>query len=148
MALQKIAGYRIGEDSDDLQKWLQSFGGCPEVNLTVLASCDNPAHDGDPPTWFFVEGDAANGVARRRCLACGQVRHLLDSEEHWTHPPMTSCGSCGQSMFELGIGLHVEGGGVVTWLVAGLRCVGCGCLEGLTDITVPDRPLDEVRAQI
>ncbi len=148
MSLQHIAGFRIGEDSDDLRNWLLGLEDCPQVNVTLLASCDNEVHGDDPPTWFFVEGDAGGAIARRRCLACGRVKHLLDSEDHWTHPPMKSCGSCGQSMFEMGVGMHVERGTEVGWVVVGLRCVGCGCLDGLTDFTVPQRSVDEVRAQI
>lgn len=147
--MQKVAGSELGEDSDDLRQWLEGLTGCPEVNLTLLARCANPVHDGDDAmTWFYVEADAENAVARRRCLACGDVRHLLDSEQHWTHPPMHACTTCGQSMFELAIGLHVESGTHVTWLAAGVRCVGCGRLEGVTDMNVPNLPLDEVRAAI
>jgi hypothetical protein len=136
VALQRLAGHRTGEDTDDLCLWLESLDGCPTITSTVIATCTNPVHGDEPPTWFYIEGDAATGVARRRCLGCGLVHHVLDSEAHWNHPPMRSCGTCGQSMFELGYGLHSEGG-VVTWMALGLRCVGCGTLDGLTDMAVP-----------
>lgn len=147
MALQRVAGHRTGEDSDDLQHWLESLDGCPAVHTTVLATCESPVHGDDAPTWFYVEGDAAGAIARRRCLGCGLVKHVLDSEAHWTHPPMRCCGTCGQSMFEMAAGLHVRSG-EVTWAVIGLRCVGCGCLDGLTDFNVPNLPVDEVISQI
>jgi hypothetical protein len=106
-------------------------------------------HDADEAmTWFYVEADAANAVARRRCLACGDVAHLLDSKAAWTHPPMHACGTCGQSMFEVATGLHVEPGTTVTWLAVAVRCVGCGRLDGLTDMNVPNLSLDEVRARV
>lgn len=147
--MHKVAGSELGEDSDDLRNWLGGLAGCPEVNVTVLATCRNPVHDGDSMTWFYVEADARHAVARRRCLACGDVHHVLDSEEHWNHPPMHSCTTCGQSMFEVGYGLHVEGGSTVTWLAVGVRCVGCGMLDGVTDMNVhPGRPVDEVRAAL
>lgn len=147
--MQKVAGKELGEDSDDLQKWLEALTGCPSVNVTLLARCTNPAHDGDDAmTWFYVEADAQNAVARRRCLACGMVNHLLDSEEHWTHPPMHSCDTCGQSMFEVAYGLHVDGGVTVSWLAVAVRCVGCGRLDGVTDMNVPNLPVDEVRAAL
>lgn len=147
--MQKVADSQLGEDSDDLQHWLEALTGCPSVNVTVLARCGNPAHDGDEAmTWFYVEADPANAVARRRCLACGMVHHLLDSEEHWTHPPMYACGTCGQSMFEVAYGLHVVGGETVTWLAVAVRCVGCGRLDGVTDMNVPNLPVDEVRAAL
>lgn len=147
--MQKVAGKELGEDSDDLQRWLEKLTGCPQVNVTLLAHCTNPAHDGDEAmTWFYVEADPENGVARRRCLACGMAHHVLDSEEHWTHPPMYACDTCGQSMFEVAYGLHVVGGTTVTWLAIAVRCVGCGRLDGVTDMTVPNLPVDEVRAAL
>lgn len=147
--MQKLAGSELGEDSDDLRQWLEGLKGCPSVNLTLLARCANPAHDGDDAmTWFYVEADAGEAVARRRCLACGSVHHLLDSEERWTHPPMHACTTCGQSMFEVACGLHVESGSTVTWVAVAVRCVGCGRLDGVTDFVVPNVPLDEVRAAL
>ena len=147
--MHKVAGSELGEDSDDLRQWLEALTGCPSVNVTLLARCNNPVHEGDDSmTWFFVEADAANGVARRRCLACGDVHHLLDSADHWTHPPMYACTTCGQSMFEVACGLHVEGGTTVTWLAVAVRCVGCGRLDGVTDMNVPGMPLDELRAAL
>lgn len=146
--MHKVAGSELGEDSDDLRNWLEGLTGCPSVNLTLLARCANPAHGDEAMTWFYVEADAANGVARRRCLACGQVHHVLDSEESWTHPPMHACTTCGQSMFEVAYGLHVEGGTNVTWLAIGVRCVGCGTLDGVTDMNVPGLSVDEVRAAL
>jgi ribosomal protein S27AE len=147
--MQKVAGNELGEDSDDLQQWLEALKGCPSVNMTLLARCASPVHDGDEAmTWFYVEADATASVARRRCLACGEVAHLLDSEEHWTHPPMHACGTCGQSMFEVAVGLHVESGTTVTWLAVAVRCVGCGRLDGVTDMNVPSLPVDEVRSRV
>jgi hypothetical protein len=147
--MQKVAGNELGEDSDDLRTWLEGLKGCPPVNVSLLARCANPVHDGDEAmTWFYVEADAANAVARRRCLACGDVHHLLDSADHWTHPPMHACQTCGQSMFELAVGLHVDAGTTVSWLAVAVRCVGCGRLDGVTDMNVPNLPVDEVRAAI
>lgn len=142
MTLQHTASQRTGEDSDDLRRWLGGLGAGPAVTMTVLLSCASPVHGDDPPTWFFVEGSSAESVARRRCLACGGVTHLLDSEEHWTGAPMCSCDSCGQSMFEVAAGLSVADGRV-SWVAVGLRCVGCGRLSGLTDFVV-DAAVDEV----
>lgn len=147
MTLQRVAGNRTGEDSDDLMAWLKGLEGCPTISAAVLARCANEVHGDDRPTWFYVEGDAQSGLARRRCLACGLVVHLLDSESHWTHPPMHCCGTCGQSMFELAVGLHIEDA-FVDWLAVGLRCVGCGCLEGLTDMNVDSLTYDEVAARV
>lgn len=147
MTTQRLAGTEIGEDTDDLRLWLESLTGCPEVNHTELARCAN--HDGDESmTWFYVEADAREAVFRRRCLACGDVRHALDSAEHWNHPPMYACGTCGQSMFEVAYGMHVVGGATVAWLAVAVRCVGCGRLDGVTDFAVPNLPLDEVSARL
>ena len=143
MATHWVADHRVGEDSDDLTRWLTGLEGCPPVMSALLARCTNPSHGDEQPTWFYVEGDPSGAIARRRCLACGGVKHIHDSEAHWTHPPMYCCTTCGQSMFEVGAGLHVEAG-EVTWMAIGVRCVGCGRLDGLTDMNVPNLTVDEV----
>ena len=147
MTLHKVAGKKVGEDSADLRLWLEGLEGCPPITATAIARCDNPVHGDDPPSWFYVEGDALEGIARRRCLACGGVKHLLDSEERWNHPPMRSCSTCGQSMFELAAGFHVVAG-TVDWLAIGVRCVGCGTLDGLTDMNAGGMTVDEATAAI
>jgi hypothetical protein len=152
MVLQTVAGNTVAEDADDLQAWLRGLAGCPQVTHTMLTACDNPTHDeSDKQTWFYVEGDPRHGVARRRCLACAVVKPMLDSDEHWTFPPMWMCGSCGQSIAQIGIGAHAEptaDGPRVTWIVAGLRCVQCGSVDGLTDMLVPHLSLGDVARRI
>ena len=134
MTLHKVAGKKVGEDSADLRLWLEGLEGCPPITVTALAHCENPVHGDDPPSWFYVEGDAQEGVVRRRCLACGGIKSVLDSEERWTHPPMRTCSTCGQSMFEVAGGFHLTDQGSVDWLALGIRCVGCGTIDGITDM--------------
>ena len=62
--------------------------------------------------------------------------------------PMWACLGCGQSIAEVAVGLHVPDGAPVSWLVVGARCVACGRLAGLTDLVVPDLPLDELLATL
>jgi uncharacterized Zn finger protein len=57
---------------------------------------------------------------------------------------MWACGSCGQSIAEVVVGLSVEDGEHVTWAVVGARCVECGQVVGLTDMVLPRTPLTEV----
>jgi hypothetical protein len=139
MALQTLAGHdaAVGENSDDLCLWLRRLQDCPRVDQTVLLSCANPAHGGDSATWFYVEADVGQGLARRRCVACASEHTLLHSGEEWTFPQMHACLGCGQSMVELAAGLHLEQAedrDFVTWVVVGCRCVACGQVAGLTDI--------------
>ncbi|HEY5335580.1 MAG TPA: hypothetical protein VIJ71_06120, partial [Mycobacteriales bacterium] len=111
-----------------------------------------PRHDAESGAWFYVEADAEAGVARRRCMACGDVTNLLDSAERWTHPPMHACRHCSASLMELAVGLHVDLGDEhtdllhrqVRWLALAARCVDCGLIEGLTDMTVPATSIGEV----
>ncbi len=110
----------------------------------VVLACGE--HGDDRPTWCYVEADAASGIARRRCLACGSSVCLLDSAERWTHPPMFACRGCGHSIAEICVGLHMPDGERVRWLVVAARCVECGRLAGLTDMVVGDVPVDEVLA--
>lgn len=142
MALRAHAGIVTGEDVEDLRAFLSALAGAPQVHETVVLACGN--HEDDRPTWTYVEADAANGVARRRCLQCAGTVNLLDSEGRWTHPPMWSCAGCHQSIAEVAAGLSVPDGEHVDWVVVGARCVECGRLDGLTDFVVPSRPLAEV----
>jgi hypothetical protein len=147
MALQTVAGHRVGEDVDDLKAWLRELPDCPGITHTLAATCFEPAHADEPSMWFYVEGDPRSGVARRRCVRCATVRSVLDSEEHWTFPPMWSCSHCRNSLCEVAFGVHTEpgpDGPRVTWLVVVVRCVECGRFDGVTDLRVPGLSLDEV----
>lgn len=154
MALQKLADHRTGEDADDLRHWLELLDGCPSVDATALAACQNPSHGDERPTWFYVEADPTAGVARRRCLACGVAHHVLDSEQHWDiNIHTSSCVTCGQAMFEIAAGIHVEPADegaerVASWVVLGVRCVTCGRVDGLTDMFVPNVPVVDVIAAL
>jgi hypothetical protein len=140
MALRTVAGRRIGESAEDLQAWLRQLEDCPTISRTVLTTCPSERHADEPATWFFVEADASESIARRRCLSCGHTSDVLDSAEHWTFPRMWSCAGCGQSIAEVAAGLHTEGPDDVTWVALAARCVECGSIEGLTDFNVD--PID------
>lgn len=135
------------ESVEGLLQWLRDLEGCPEVSRTVKVRCSSERHGNEPATWFYVEADAAEGVARVRCLACGRVKPILDSDEHWTYPSVWSCGTCRQSIAEVGFGVHAESG-MATWMVLGVRCVDCGSVAGLTDLVVPGIPLEEFIASL
>lgn len=147
MVLRTVAGRRTGENADDLRAWLTRLEDCPTISTTVLASCPNEIHADDPATWFYVEADANEAVARRRCLSCGDSHDVLDSAQHWTAPHMWSCPTCGQSIAEVAAGLHVEDA-AVTWVALGARCVDCGAIDGLTDFNVGPAPYDEIASQL
>lgn len=140
MVLRVVAGARIGEDADDLLAYLAALEGGPAVTRTALVGCT--AH-GDEPGWSYLEADPQAGVARRRCLACGASTPLLDSDEHWTHPPMWACRGCGQSIAELAVGV-AETDGLATWVAVGARCVGCGRVDGVTDLVVDPQPVEQL----
>jgi len=146
MVLRTVAGALTGEDAGDLRSWLLALSGGPQVHETVLLHCDN--HEDDSATWSYAEADATRGIARRRCLACGSARSLLDSAQHWTHPPMWACQGCRQSIAELAVGLSVPDGEHVRWLALAARCVHCGRLAGLTDALLSDEPLAGVLARL
>jgi hypothetical protein len=148
VALQTVAGHRIGEDTTDLEAWMRALEGCPPVTHTLVAKCAGPSHTDEPGLWFYVEADSSAGVVRRRCLGCGLVASTLDSDERWNHPHMWSCFTCGQSITEVALGLHAptdgNGPGMVSWVAVCVRCVGCGSLAGVADIVVPPTPYAEI----
>jgi hypothetical protein len=148
VTLRAVSGHVTAETSDDLSQWLRALPGVPEVNRTLVAKCPLPQHDDDPATWFYVEADAGEGVARLRCLACGHPHPLLDSADRWTYPAAWSCHNCAQSIAEVAYGMHVEGGDHVTWIAVGVRCVNCGDIQGVTDVMLPPQPLDVVLPQL
>lgn len=155
MVLRTRTGAVTAEDSDDLRTWLRDLVGGLPVTHTVLAVCASPTHP-DPASWFFVEADPNAGVARRRCVGCGTIAATLDSEEAWSYPPTFACLNCGQSMVEVGVGVHAEPSAddhqeaepVVTWAVLAARCVNCGRVSGLTDLFVPELPLNEAASRL
>jgi hypothetical protein len=146
VTLRTVAGAVTGEDVADLRTWLQTLAGAPEVHETVLLHCAD--HEDDSATWAYAEADATSGIARRRCLACGSARSLLDSAQRWTHPPMWACQGCRQSIAELAVGLSLPDREHVRWLCLAARCVHCGRLAGLTDVVVAGEPLAEVLARL
>lgn len=154
MTLQRLQDHKTGEDADDLKTWLHTLEGCPPIQVTALASCSNETHGDDRPTWFYVEADQNAGVARRRCLGCGNVHHVLDSAENWPSGIHTAaCATCAQSMFEVAAGIHMEASPepdppVATWMALGVRCVTCGRVDGLTDMFVRNLPVADVIAAI
>lgn len=143
MTLRSVSGRKRAESAQDLQEWLRGLEGCPPVSRTVAARCEADSHGDDPGMWFYVEADAAAGVARMRCLGCGRVRPVLDSQERWSFPPTWACSNCSQSIGEVAFGVN-ENNGLTRWLVMGVRCVECGHVEGLTDLVVDPTETDEL----
>lgn len=147
MTLRTKTGHQRAETIDDLVQWVRALEGGPAVSRVILARCERPAHGTEPATWFYVEADARAGVARTRCLSCGDARPLLDSADHWTYPPAWSCSNCNQSIAEVVYGVH-ETDGTASWLVMAVRCVECGTIQGMTDVVVPDVDADMLCAAL
>lgn len=145
---QTVAGRRRGEDSADLESWLTQLKDCPAISQTVVMSCPNAKHADEPGRWFYVEADARESVARRRCLSCGDTVHVLDSADHWNFVHMWSCPGCSASIAEIGVGLHADDGDEISWVVLAARCVECGTIDGLTDFSIDPMPAAEVLARV
>ncbi|HEU5033433.1 MAG TPA: hypothetical protein VFT62_01615 [Mycobacteriales bacterium] len=142
-----MSGHPTAETAQDLRDWLSRLDGCPPVSRTVLASCTRPTHGEEPGTWFYVEADAREGVARLRCLGCGDVRPVLDSAAHWSFPTAWSCFNCNQSIGEVAFGVHDDNGSA-SWVVMAVRCVDCGHLQGLADFVVAPTDTDALVASL
>jgi hypothetical protein len=148
VTLRATAGRTVAESVEDLQEWLGRLEGCPPVQRTQVAQCTRPMHQDEPGTWFYVEADRVEGVARLRCLACGDTRSLFDSAERWTYPSAWSCSTCRQSIAEVAYGLHVDSGDAVTWVAVATRCVECGDMNGVADFVLPGLPVADVLASL
>jgi hypothetical protein len=135
---------RKAEDANDLRGWLTDLRGGPVVTESIVLACGQ--HGDQRPTWHYLEADAAAGVAKRRCLACGFAVSALDSGSRWTFPGMWTCTGCGHSIAEVAAGLSVPDGRHVEWVVLAARCVECGGIDGLTDLVVDRLPLADVVA--
>jgi hypothetical protein len=142
VTLRTAHGHHKAETVEDLKSWMRDLSGCPSVDRVVSARCQRPVHGEEPGTWFYVEADAREGLARLRCIGCADMKPVLDSAERWTYPAMWSCTDCSQSIADVAYGVHADDG-VVTWLVVGARCVECGSVSGLTDFVVAGAPVDE-----
>jgi hypothetical protein len=139
----------IAEDAADLRAYLHGGAHEPAVTHSLALRC--PAHGPDAGSWFYVEADAAAGVARRRCVACARTTSLLDSAQRWTYPSMCVCAGCGQSLFELAAGIALDSAdaadaGRVRWLTLAGRCVECGRVRDLVDTAVPLLTVGDVAA--
>lgn len=141
MTVRTRADAPTGEDVEDLKAWLVSLPTPLPVQQTQQLVCGAPEHGEGEGTWLFVEADAAAGVARCRCLACGSQRWIGDSEAHWTYPMMWSCPQCANSLAEVVAGLSLDSSGRPGWLALGARCTVCGVLCGLTDMALPGSDL-------
>jgi hypothetical protein len=129
------------ETVTDLAHWVHQLSGCPEISRTKQAVCRAVSHGASPATWFYVEADATEGVARLRCLAGGHVQDLMDSDERWTYPGVWACTGCGQSIAEAVYGVHAEADRA-TWLALAVRCVNCGDVAGVTDLVLEPTDVD------
>lgn len=147
MVMRTVGNRHAAEDIEDVASWVRGLTECPAVTQTTIATCRHPSHGEDDANWFYVEADAEAGVARLRCLSGGHTFDLLDSAEHWTFPGVWACLSCGQSIAEVMYGIHDEAG-TAQWLVLAVRCVECGDVAGLTDVVLPDLPLDGLLASL
>jgi hypothetical protein len=143
VALRLLAGRTVGENVEDLREWLTLLSDCPPISDTVVAHCRSDRHGNEPASWFYIEADARDAVARRRCLSCGSAHDVLDSAQHWTAPRMWSCPGCEQSIAEIASGIHAEGDNV-TWVAVGARCVNCGLIAGLTDFTPEPQSFESI----
>jgi hypothetical protein len=147
MVMRTVGKRERAESVEDLFGWLRGMTDCPPIGPTAVAQCFHPSHGDEPATWFYVEADATEGVARLRCLACADMRPILDSAERWNYPQAWSCNNCGQSIAEVVFGVAEEGG-LARWMVVAARCVGCGQVAGLTDMVVPDVAADVFAASL
>ena len=98
MVMRTVGNRHAAEDVEDLAHWVRGLTDCPAVTQTSIATCGHPSHGEDPASWFYVEADPQEGVARLRCIADGQVREVLDSGERWTYPKAWSCPACSQTV--------------------------------------------------
>lgn len=127
-----------GNGIDRSGQWWKSAR--PEVIQKYLASymADGyPMHEfrlvrcGCGSQRFGLDADDCEGVARRTCAECGEVRFICDSEQYAEDAEFEHCAcvECGGDIHNIGVGFSTPGDGKwVRWLDVGVRCDDCGTL--------------------
>lgn len=131
-----------GDSAEDIREYLVAYtADSYPVHEFRVARCSCGSLD------FALEAGDDEGVARRRCAACGQQHFICDSDEYWedAEPEQWECVECGSTRTNVGVGfsLYPEDG-EVRWLYVGYRCSSCGvlgCFAGWKVAYAPSRHL-------
>ena len=115
MTIDKTGKYWRGTEAADIDEHVTAFeaGGYP-IARVVHSRCS-----GCGGTAFGLWVDDTEGYADRRCIACGQVTRLLDSDDVGDDAEPEECACpCGGEAFELAVGYALRDGGDVRWVTA------------------------------
>ena len=75
------------------------------------------------------------------------MRPILDSAERWNYPPAWSCHNCRQSIAEVVFGISRRDGAGARGSSSPRVASGCGRVDGLTDMVVPNLAADVFAAR-
>ncbi len=141
MTIDKTGTYWRGTEAADLDEYIAAFeaGGHP-VARAVHSRC---AECGG--TAFGLWVDDTEGYADRRCIACGRVTRLLDSDDVGDDAEPEECACpCGREAFELAVGYALRDDGDIRWVSVGARCTADGTLGVYADWKIDYSPTDHL----
>jgi hypothetical protein len=137
VAIDKSGQWWRGTGAADLEEYLAAYSADNyPVGPIVHAACASCRGD-----TFTVLVDDDEGVAQRRCHACGDEFWMLDSQEHLddAEPGEVAC-PCGCDVFKVAVGFALRDGGDVKWVYVGLWCTADGTLGVYTDWKIDYSP--------
>ncbi len=117
----------VGKEPSDLDAYLCSLSHHPEfVNEFRLARCECGAIE------FRFHDDPQEGVCRRTCVKCRQKHWMCDSERYSKRARRQKwvCPHCGEKIVNIGVRFLLYPSRQAVWfIVVGVRCVACGCMD-------------------
>jgi hypothetical protein len=126
MAIDESGKWWTGTAPDDVRGYLEAYAEDGyQVHDFRLARCPCGCVE------FRLEADDNEGVARRTCTSCGEIRFIADSAEYWSdaEPEVWKCVECSSETTNVGVGFSLyEDNRGIRWLFVGVRCARCGIL--------------------
>jgi hypothetical protein len=141
VTVDKSGKHWRGTEAGDLDELLDAYSAREHpVGRTVHSRCANCGSAA-----FGLRVDDEQGYADRRCLSCGTVSLMLDSEDTADEAAPEDCACpCGGEAFELAAGYALRDDGDVRWVYVGARCLADGTLGVYTDWKIDYGPTDQL----
>src|SRR5262249_40000013 len=130
----------VGKEASDLEAYLHSLSDHPDmVEEFRLARCACGSVE------FRFQADYREEVCRRICVKCRAKHWLCDSQTYSKRARREKweCPNCGKSVVNVMVRFLLCQSRTAVWfIVIGVRCVACGCMECPLSWTVAAGPAE------